>query len=482
MLREGDGSDISYMAAFLRRCKALGQKTVLVLGSRTGGLFRSTEFYDTMKQFGLPSFDTQSLLQKFGTCYQLLTNKMISQEQDKPDSLPPVFPHFDALQIDTILSLALSKIDISPSDINLAQLIRLGLFDTIVSANVDDMLERAMKHVGMEQERDFYVYSPHIDAGILKHAQQNTCLVMKIFGQFSLNNYTIGQRHEYLANNQYFANWLQDIRQYHLLIVGLDPLWDAELFRILSTKDESFWSIDGKILKLQAETYQMATIRSIWHVREKEDSYGHFFQALHKEYSKHQLLAISTDININPPGNVQKDNDTKHEKLQDAAETPLEIFISCVETDDDHRTALSMHLAALRKEKLIIIWHKEKMLPGDDTKTTARSHLDSAAIILFLVSARFIDSEDADTEVRYAMERQANKSARCIPVILSYCEWQNMPFGKLKPLPTDGKPVTKWDDRDEAYKNIVQGIRTVIEHMRSEKKSGSGSLEKDGPI
>jgi len=41
-----------------------------------------------------------------------------------------------------------------------------------------------------------------------------------------------------------------------------------------------------------------------------------------------------------------------------------------------------------------------------------------------------------------------------------------MAFGKLQMLPTNGKPVTSWRQRDEAFVNIVQGIRKEVEDLQ----------------
>ena len=50
---------------------------------------------------------------------------------------------------------------------------------------------------------------------------------------------------------------------------------------------------------------------------------------------------------------------------------------------------------------------------------------------------------------RWSVTRQG--TARVIPVILRPCDWHTAPFGKLQALPKDGKPVTTWTNRDEAF-------------------------------
>lgn len=69
--------------------------------------------------------------------------------------------------------------------------------------------------------------------------------------------------------------------------------------------------------------------------------------------------------------------------------------------------------------------------------------------------------------MKRAMKRHEEGSARVIPVIFRPCDWQSSPFGKLQALPRDGKPVTKWADRDEAFLNIVKGIRLACEELKT---------------
>lgn len=61
------------------------------------------------------------------------------------------------------------------------------------------------------------------------------------------------------------------------------------------------------------------------------------------------------------------------------------------------------------------------------------------------------------------MQRHEEKEARVVPVILRPCDWKSAPFGKLMAVPKDGKPVTTWADRDEAFADIASQIRRIVE-------------------
>ena len=68
--------------------------------------------------------------------------------------------------------------------------------------------------------------------------------------------------------------------------------------------------------------------------------------------------------------------------------------------------------------------------------------------------------------LRRAMERHECGQCRVIAVILRPCDWQTTPFAKLLVTPKDGKPVTKWPDRDEAFLDVVKQIRAALPRHR----------------
>ena len=87
--------------------------------------------------------------------------------------------------------------------------------------------------------------------------------------------------------------------------------------------------------------------------------------------------------------------------------------------------------------------------------------------MLLLVSADFISSEYCyENELDKALERHHAKRAIVIPVILRHCLWNELPFGKLQALPAAAKPVTAWDNLDEALMSVAQGVREAAQSLR----------------
>jgi TIR domain len=139
---------------------------------------------------------------------------------------------------------------------------------------------------------------------------------------------------------------------------------------------------------------------------------------------------------------------------------PINLFYSYAEEDEKLRIKLERHLSQLKRQGKIAPWHFRKITGGKDWKDEISQNLKEAKIILLLVSASFLDSDYCyDIEMDLAMKLHHSNSARVIPVILRSCDWEETPLGNLQALPKNGKPIIKWSDLDDAFLNVVQGIK-----------------------
>jgi len=159
---------------------------------------------------------------------------------------------------------------------------------------------------------------------------------------------------------------------------------------------------------------------------------------------------------------------------------PIEIFFSYSHKDESFREQLETHLSMLKRQGLIKPWHDRMITAGDEWKGQIDDNLNAADVVLLLVSANFLASDYCyDIEMKRAMERHETGDARVVPIILTPVEgWMHSPFAKLQVFPKDGKPVTKWGDRDEAFVNVAQGIRQVID-LFSQSSSRAGETIKN---
>jgi hypothetical protein len=147
---------------------------------------------------------------------------------------------------------------------------------------------------------------------------------------------------------------------------------------------------------------------------------------------------------------------------------PIEIFYAYSHKDEHLRDELEKHLSILKRQGVIIGWHDRKISPGREWEGEIDTHLNTARIILLLISPDFIASDYCwGVEVKRAMDRHEAGEARVIPIILRSVVWEGALFGKLQALPKDAKPVTSWANRDKAFVDIAQGIRAAVEEQVS---------------
>ncbi len=72
---------------------------------------------------------------------------------------------------------------------------------------------------------------------------------------------------------------------------------------------------------------------------------------------------------------------------------PIEVFYSYADADEDLCRELDKHLSQLRRDGLIAAFHKRQITPGADWRGVLNQHLNTASIILLLVSADFLASD-----------------------------------------------------------------------------------------
>jgi len=148
------------------------------------------------------------------------------------------------------------------------------------------------------------------------------------------------------------------------------------------------------------------------------------------------------------------------------------LFYSYSHADTGLRHELEEHLSLLKREGLIKEWFDGKIGAGGEMDASIDMNLAQSDIILLLISASFLYSDYCwDREMTRALARHREETARVIPIIVRPVEdgWQQTVFGKLKALPTDGKPVTEWTNRDSAWADVTRGIRSAVKELTRPK-------------
>jgi len=166
----------------------------------------------------------------------------------------------------------------------------------------------------------------------------------------------------------------------------------------------------------------------------------------------------------------------------------VSLFFSYSHKDEELRNELETHLALLKRQGIISAWHDHRITAGSEIDQVISSELESAQIILLLVSAHFLASDYCyEKEMKRGLEKHNDGTAVVIPVILHPCDWHSAPFRNLRATPTDGKPVSMFANQQEAFSIVAKDIREATKVLLEpnaplQVRSGDGNSEVIRPI
>jgi len=144
---------------------------------------------------------------------------------------------------------------------------------------------------------------------------------------------------------------------------------------------------------------------------------------------------------------------------------PWRVFYSYSHLDAGLRERLGTYLAPLRRQTKIEEWHDRKIEPGANWDTEISSRLESAHLILLLLSADFLNSDYCfGVEVEKALARLKRGEVKVVPILLRPCLWQQSPFSELQIIPRDAKAIksSQWASDDEAFTDVANEIARLV--------------------
>ena len=148
----------------------------------------------------------------------------------------------------------------------------------------------------------------------------------------------------------------------------------------------------------------------------------------------------------------------------------VKLFYSYSHKDILYREQMELSLALLRDQDGILDdWSDHKILPGQKISERIEERMRESDIFVFLLSKEFIASGECRKEWKFACELAKKKpSIHLVPIILSDCSWKDLNgMSGLKALPDDATPVKEFPNEDVAWNQIYNGIKILIEHLKS---------------
>lgn len=164
------------------------------------------------------------------------------------------------------------------------------------------------------------------------------------------------------------------------------------------------------------------------------------------------------------------------------ATKPVSVFVSYSHLDKSHFEKIQSVLRALKREGLIDPWTDREIVAGGEWSKAIHTSLQSAELILLLVSRNFMESDYCfSVELKYALKQHRAKKSVVLPIIIKSADWGTAPFRRFQALPDRGKAIDKWPSREEAYASISKGLRKTIEQILK-RRTSSGDPASTRPI
>ena len=403
---------------------------VLFLGARAGGLFGNENFYQLMKDYSLVSFDDKTDREKFEECYKVLNDQI-----------------FDEKSVGKIFIMALRALYYREDDEHLVSLIEAGMFDVIITTNIDDLLEEAALSRGLKAPQDYevFTYSTQNIAKRMQSKPPKYCRIIKVFGDVKSHYKAVGKDFDL---EQPLKDALVSQLQGDVLLVGYDPLWDKPMEQIFPETGGQLWYVNEE----PPNTYlaQLLNKRDGRYLEAQWGSYARFWKILF-DLTRYDLQRL-------------EDTASRRPSFHAASLIEKKICVVYSRKNEIYMKRLLVHLKGLlhlrkgakREDDLIIKWpvtrlaSKSKKKHGEGIKEA----LASSKVAILLVSADFLKPDIRDHELPALVQAAKERNIEIYSVILD--------FGHVKdPLLTQSRAMNA---PEEPLENMNPYEQEVVWH------------------
>lgn len=117
-------------------------------------------------------------------------------------------------------------------------------------------------------------------------------------------------------------------------------------------------------------------------------------------------------------------------------------------------------------------WYDGKIPVGGNIDDAIKKELEIADIVFLLLSPDYIASFYCyEKELETAIRRSAEGKCIVVPVILKNFVPGDYLFSKLRYVPTDGKPITKFRPQDDGFVDAFKGIKNLLQDFADQKST-----------
>ncbi len=145
---------------------------------------------------------------------------------------------------------------------------------------------------------------------------------------------------------------------------------------------------------------------------------------------------------------------------------PIKVFISYARQDEVFKDELIRHLNPLVRNNTIKSWHDGILMVGEEWEPSIKKQIEEADVILLLISPDFMASDYIDdVEISKSLDRSRKRETVIVPIIIRPTNYSSFEISKYQALPKDGKPVSTWLYRDEAWIDITHQLKNLFDSL-----------------
>lgn len=145
----------------------------------------------------------------------------------------------------------------------------------------------------------------------------------------------------------------------------------------------------------------------------------------------------------------------------------IEVFILHAHQDEKWKVELENRLLAVDWPHDIDLWDTDKIELSKKKEQVITQHLNTASVFLLLISPDLLIREKQTLHIKYIMDRfeKEKEKVLVIPILVRQIPSRDMEtalFRDFQFLPCGKKALSERPDKDEAYKEIIDGIDSAI--------------------
>lgn len=322
-------------------------------------------------------------------------------------------------------------------------------FPLIVNTSPDALIARALKEAGKYQTQfEYYNFRKHREVSISRPSVASP-LVYNLFGYYADAKSLV------LTEEDQVVFTTNVVRDTPPLPTGLLGLFDPYKTYLFLGFDWEQWPLRLLLrsLNLEKETHLLSPASSRYELHPRTRDF--YESQFHLSFITENIEEFVQNLKKELGGRQQKEALPKRRLA----------YIVAADEDDHFRSQVAKALQPLP----IAIQHRGSIEPGADTLRRPRQELKEAEFIFLLVSSGFLaDSRILKEELPLALEQQEAGNAHIIPIIIRPCHWEQVESLTSIPLilPKLGKqvgfPVSQWESRDEALRQITAEVSALL--------------------